>query len=690
MKRRGAARVVGIDFDDRYLAQARFAAEVTGQEIEFRQLSVYDVARARRALRHRALHGRALPPAPSAAGARPDPRARRARPAGLPVACSAARRRSSRSRADYDFFEQAHFDRPGYPKLHFIEHRYANDPTNWWAPNAAAAEAMLRSAGFEILAHPEEEVYVCRRVERPAGAGAVYPARGGRGGMIEAVKIWNEPNNKSHWDPALDPEWDRFAEMATARRAGDPRRERRRCRGCSGACRRSIRPSSRGWPARARSTHVDVGGGARLSARLEPLADRRVAGEDRRDRGGHRQAGLGDRGRRLVVRLGGGAGLGRAEDRRAAGRAGAARCTGTASTTCRRPGRRRRGTRRRRARPTTGTSTWGCCARTARRSRRSRPTPTMQPTWGSASGSTIEDHRLDEAVAWMRRLGVRHVRTGLSWADSFRDGRARLVRPADGGAGRLRGDGRPSASRPSTAASSRTTPARRRSPRSSPSSARRWSAATRRARRAGPGRRRARLAPWRSAQRLARIARRTAVTVGPRAAAAAWNLKAAERFGDRQARETGLRTRAEQVRAAAHSSRSTGRAARPVRQRSRAADTVDPRSSRSGRRIALARPRAFRSDGMGLPLLLPRRPGLPADPRGTGARHTRRLPGDDPNGSDMTADGDIAIFSTTTRSASAATVRVTLHQSPRSRRCAACTCRAWASTAGADRLPGVR
>jgi beta-xylosidase len=30
------------------------------------------------------------------------------------------------------------------------------------------------------------------------------------------------------------------------------------------------------------------------------------------------------------------------------------------------------------------------------------------------------DHRLDEAVAWMKRLGVRHLRTGLSWADSFR------------------------------------------------------------------------------------------------------------------------------------------------------------------------------------------------------------------------------------------------------------------------------
>jgi beta-xylosidase len=32
----------------------------------------------------------------------------------------------------------------------------------------------------------------------------------------------------------------------------------------------------------------------------------------------------------------------------------------------------------------------------------------------------FDDHRLDDAVRWMRRLGVRHVRTGLSWADSFR------------------------------------------------------------------------------------------------------------------------------------------------------------------------------------------------------------------------------------------------------------------------------
>src|SRR6516164_7704912 len=43
MKRRGAGRVVGVDVDERYLNQARFAAEVLGLEIEFNKLSIYDI-----------------------------------------------------------------------------------------------------------------------------------------------------------------------------------------------------------------------------------------------------------------------------------------------------------------------------------------------------------------------------------------------------------------------------------------------------------------------------------------------------------------------------------------------------------------------------------------------------------------------------------------------------------------------
>jgi beta-xylosidase len=33
--------------------------------------------------------------------------------------------------------------------------------------------------------------------------------------MIEAVMLWNEPNNLSHWDFKIDPDWKMFAEMAT-------------------------------------------------------------------------------------------------------------------------------------------------------------------------------------------------------------------------------------------------------------------------------------------------------------------------------------------------------------------------------------------------------------------------------------------------------------------------------------------
>ena len=35
---------------------------------------------------------------------------------------------------------------------------------------------------------------------------------------VEAAMIWNEPNNKSHWDPELDPDWSLFAD--TVKRAG--------------------------------------------------------------------------------------------------------------------------------------------------------------------------------------------------------------------------------------------------------------------------------------------------------------------------------------------------------------------------------------------------------------------------------------------------------------------------------------
>ena len=178
MKRRGASRVLGIDFDEDYLAQARFAAEVVGAEIEFRQLSVYDVGALGERfdvvifmgvlyhLRHPLLALDLI----------------HEHVAGDVLVYQSLQRGSDRMAEvpeNADFWNTAMFDDPGYPKLHFIEHEYANDPTNWWAPNAACSAAMLRSSGFAITHHPEPEVFVCRRVEAETlpWTGAVYPAR---------------------------------------------------------------------------------------------------------------------------------------------------------------------------------------------------------------------------------------------------------------------------------------------------------------------------------------------------------------------------------------------------------------------------------------------------------------------------------------------------------------------------------
>lgn len=176
MKRRGAARVLGLDTDEEYLAQARFAAGIKGLEIEFRTLSAYDVAQLGEQfdlvifmgvlyhLRHPLLALDLI-------------HEHVARDLLLFQSMQRGDSRVDRVRKDYDFWTTGQFDSPGYPKLHFIEHRYADDPTNWWAPNRACVEAMLRSSGFIIAAHPEDEVYLCRKGTRPQREGPVYPSR---------------------------------------------------------------------------------------------------------------------------------------------------------------------------------------------------------------------------------------------------------------------------------------------------------------------------------------------------------------------------------------------------------------------------------------------------------------------------------------------------------------------------------
>lgn len=191
MKKRGAARVVGIDSDEHYLAQARFVAEALGfDDVEYRNLSVYDVGALGERfdlvifmgvlyhLRHPLL-ALDLIREHVAGDLMLFQTMQQGSPDVLPVP------------DDHPFFlpgtcdPPTFFDDPAYPKLHFIENAFAHDWTNWWAPNAAASQAMLRAAGFAIEANPEPEVYLCRAAPVPYaqyGPTAVYPRRaeGGR------------------------------------------------------------------------------------------------------------------------------------------------------------------------------------------------------------------------------------------------------------------------------------------------------------------------------------------------------------------------------------------------------------------------------------------------------------------------------------------------------------------------------
>jgi len=68
----------------------------------------------------------------------------------------------------------------GWPKMAFIERRLADDPTNWWAPTHACVEAMVRSAGLEVLSRPGHEIYVCRPHGLPRSVAAELAAAAGR------------------------------------------------------------------------------------------------------------------------------------------------------------------------------------------------------------------------------------------------------------------------------------------------------------------------------------------------------------------------------------------------------------------------------------------------------------------------------------------------------------------------------
>ncbi|CAN5308594.1 TIGR04290 family methyltransferase [soil metagenome] len=160
LARRGA-EVTAVDIDPHYLAQARWAARRLGLEprVDIRQGHIYELAREREPydlvwftgvfyhLRHPLL---AL-----------DIVRRLTARIMMFQTLTMPGDRVARVPEDLGLGDRDAMLDDGWPKLAFIEHRLAGDPTNWWAPNHACIEALLCSSGFGVIARPEHEFYLC-------------------------------------------------------------------------------------------------------------------------------------------------------------------------------------------------------------------------------------------------------------------------------------------------------------------------------------------------------------------------------------------------------------------------------------------------------------------------------------------------------------------------------------------------
>jgi tRNA (mo5U34)-methyltransferase len=161
LARRGA-RVTGLDVDEHYLAQARWAGERLGMadRVELRRGTVYDLAATSErwdlvlfmgVLYHLRYPLLAL-----------DIVGRRVGRLLVLQTLTMPGEERTTPPDDLPLGRRMRLLEPGWPKLAFLERSLAGDETNWWAPNAAAVEAMARSAGLEPLSHPAHELWLCR------------------------------------------------------------------------------------------------------------------------------------------------------------------------------------------------------------------------------------------------------------------------------------------------------------------------------------------------------------------------------------------------------------------------------------------------------------------------------------------------------------------------------------------------
>ena len=179
LARRGA-EVLAIDADEHYLRQARWAAGQfeLAERIEFERVQVYDLARSAERfdlvfflgvlyhLRHPLL---AL-----------DLLAEKAERLLVLQTLTAPNGEDLPPPPDLPYDAREALRAPAWPKMAFIEHRFADDPTNWWAPTSGCVEAMLRSTGLEVVARPGHQLWVCRPNGVPDAVRAELDAAAGR------------------------------------------------------------------------------------------------------------------------------------------------------------------------------------------------------------------------------------------------------------------------------------------------------------------------------------------------------------------------------------------------------------------------------------------------------------------------------------------------------------------------------
>ena len=160
LARRGAS-VLGVDVEPHYLRQARWAAREYGLEgqVEFRRMEVYELARSDERFDLIWFMGVFYHLRYPLLGL--DLVAERARRLVMFQTLTMPGTSVYEDTQDHEIEERVPLLESGWPKMAFIEHRFAGDSTNWWVPNHAGVEAMLRSAGLRVVARPGHEMYLC-------------------------------------------------------------------------------------------------------------------------------------------------------------------------------------------------------------------------------------------------------------------------------------------------------------------------------------------------------------------------------------------------------------------------------------------------------------------------------------------------------------------------------------------------